>query len=107
MNPVLQQRLSEATEGKALLSLYLKAPDDRVRSEVAIRALDTDVRAGVQMTLRFLSQDPPLFFRQTVVDKLEEVMGGPSGFNVEEPFRSPTNKDAATRSAAKYGLKRP
>jgi len=99
--------LQHAADGKALAALFEKAPDEQARAELVVRALAVDARAGVGLTLRFISKDPPLFFRQTVVDKLEEATGEPSGFDVAEPFRAAGNREAAAKLAAKHGLQAP
>ena len=71
------------------------------------RAIEADVRAGVRLALGFLRSDPPLFFRQAVVDELEEATGGPSGFDVAEPFAAEVNAKAAARLAREFGAALP
>lgn len=100
-------RLGRAGDADELVELFSEAPDEGARSNVAGRALEVDLRTGVRLTLEFLRRDPPLFFRQVVVDKLEEVTGKPSGFNVEQPFSDPANRDAVAKLASEYELKVP
>jgi hypothetical protein len=45
----------------------------------------------------FLREDPPLFFRQMVVEKLDEAFEQPLGFDVTRPFADATNQQAADR----------
>jgi len=85
-----------------LKRLFEKAPDEMARGDVIARALGVDVGTGVGLTLDFLRRDPPLFFRQAAVEKLEEVTGKPSGLAPEEPFSAPANREAAARLRAGY-----
>lgn len=76
-----------------LVSLYDLAADAEERSMIACRLLDVDVRAGLSMAVRFLEGDPPLLFRLTVVDKLEEVSGETLSYNIDEPFTARENQE--------------
>ena len=100
-------RLGRTEDADELVELFSQAPDEGARSDVAVRALEVDLRTGVRLTLEFLRRDPPLFFRQVVVDKLEDMTGKPSGFDVEEPFSNAANKAAVRNLASGYGLEAP
>jgi hypothetical protein len=66
--------------------------------------LEVDVQAGVHMALSFLEDDPPLLFRATVVDKLEEVTGESVPYAVDQPFASPANQQALAGIRASAGV---
>ncbi len=87
--------------------LFADAPDEAARSEIVVRALDADIRTGVQLALQFLSADAPFYFRQVVVSKLEEMTGSPTGFDAGEPFASAVNQNAAVKLASEYDLEVP
>jgi len=99
--------VERAADAATLAELFEKAPDEGAHSDVVVRALDVDLRMGVRLSIRFLSRDPPLFFRQVVVDKLREVTRTPSGFDVAEPFAAAANRDAAAKLASEYGIEVP
>ena len=103
---VLERLRSDAETGTAdvaaLGKLFEQAPDDMTRGDIVVCALNVDEGTGVRLALGFLRTDPPLFFRQAAVDKLEEVTGKPSGLVPEEPFSAPANREAAARLRAEY-----
>jgi len=74
-----------------------EATDDAAKSDVVIEALREDRARAVRVTLHYLRSDPPVFFRQSVIDALDEVTGAPSGFDAMQPFDAPVNRAAAAR----------
>jgi len=94
--------IDSAADVATLTRLFEKAPDEMARGDVVARALGVDVGTGVGLTLDFLRRDPPLFFGQAAVEKLEEVTGKRSGLAPEEPFSAPANRKAAARLRAAY-----
>jgi hypothetical protein len=59
-----------------------------------------DTRKGAGLAIEFLRDDPPLLFRMTVVDKIEDVLGRSIGYRIDEPFDSPDNQKAVAKLAA-------
>jgi hypothetical protein len=62
------------------------------------------VRAGAAMAIEFLSGDPPLLYRLTVVDKLEEVTGRELRYDIDQPFSAPPNQEAVAVLEKAVGL---
>ncbi|MHC4501999.1 MAG: hypothetical protein ACYTFI_01735, partial [Planctomycetota bacterium] len=96
--------VARADSADALARLFTEAPDEAARSDVIVRAFEVDRRTGVRLMLAFLRTGPPIFFRQVVVDKLEEVSGEPTGLDVAQPFSAAVNRAAAGKLAEDYGL---
>ena len=97
---------AKAGDAQSLKSLFKQAEGDpSTRSEIVCRTLKLDARVGAQLALEFLKQDPPLFFRQGVVESLDSVMGGSAGFDVTQPFADSVNREAAAKVIARYKLK--
>ncbi len=95
----LLERAETATE---LEALFPKAPDAAAGAEVVCRVLELDRRAGARLAVTFLKHDPPLFFRQQVIKKLDTVFHQSFGFDARTPFADPRNTRAvaALRQAA-------
>ena len=87
-----------------LVVLFGKTPHADRRSAIVCRALELDPRVGARMALGFLKDDPPLFFRQVVVDKLSEAAGERFGFEVVQPCTAPANMKAAREAQRRFGL---
>jgi len=104
---ISSDRLGEIKDVQKLERLFKNAPDAEIGSSIVCRVLELEPAVGVRLSLDFLSADPPLFFRQLVVDKLEDVADEATGFDVMKPFTVDVNKEAAAKLAAKYGLKVP
>jgi hypothetical protein len=100
-------RLEEATNGSELAALFEQAPDPREQRDVVLRALEVDVRCGVHLALRYLEEDPPLFFRQGAVDGLEQVANPPLGWDTMQPFEAPVNRQAVDRLEREHRLGTP
>jgi zinc/manganese transport system permease protein len=91
------ERIARGTTGGELAVLFERAPDTSTRKDVVLRALGVAPRCGVQLALRYLREDPPLFFRQGVVDVLEDLGSEPLHWDVMQPFAAPVNARAAER----------
>jgi len=83
----------EAPEG--FVERYELAADARERSDVVLTALDEGSPEGARLALRYLEDDPPLFFRQRVVDRLNEEAMEAIELDVGLPFADPGNRAAA------------
>jgi len=97
--------IPRADPGQSDLAARFDAEEDAsTRADLVCQALEADPAVGAALALRYLKDDPPLFFAQTVVDKLDAVLPEPSGFDVEQPFTAPVNQQAAARVRAEFGL---
>lgn len=97
-------RIASLSDVGLLESLYARATDADERCRIACRMLEVDVASGGRMTIAFLSEDPPLLFRVTVVDKLEEVVGRVVEYDIEQPFAAPSNQAAVADLKRALGL---
>jgi zinc/manganese transport system permease protein len=77
--------------------------DPSTRADLVCEALEANPAVGAALALRYLEDDPPLFFAQAVVDALDAGLPKPSGFDVEQPFTAPANQTAAERIRAGFG----
>ena len=100
----LSERLKRANTPKKFVALYKEADEIDGQYEIVLRAIDVDLESGVFLALRFLKNDPPLFFRQEVIDKLAEVTGEELQFDAEQPFSAPINQQAAEELAKTHQL---
>jgi len=100
-------KLEDVDSIEQLIALYDKASDPSTRSEIVLRALGLAPKRGAELSLRFLKDDPPFFFRQSVIDKLSQTMAEPLEFDVMQPFADTRNQEAAGRVRSKYGLQDP
>jgi len=100
-------RLEEATTGGDLARLFEQAPDPKGRRDVVLRALEVEPRCGVRLALLYLRQDPPLFFRQGVVDGLGHLVNPPLVWDVLQPFEAPVNRQAVERLETEHHLQAP
>jgi hypothetical protein len=66
--------------------------DSQGRCDVVLQAIEDDYPSGLRLALAFLEEDPPLFFRQLVVDRLNEDLERPLEFDVTRPFADPVNQ---------------
>ena len=66
----VQDMMNKAKDVAALKDLMKKVSDPELQSRIICRALDLDARQGKAMAQKFLSQGPPVFFREIVSDKL-------------------------------------
>ncbi|MCG6922595.1 MAG: metal ABC transporter permease [Acidobacteria bacterium] len=95
--PGSNERVTTASE---LAALFERTPDPETRRDIVLRALDVEPRCGAQLALRYLQGDPPLFFRQGVIDGL----GEPLDWDVMQPFAASVNAEAAERLREKHRL---
>jgi zinc/manganese transport system permease protein len=86
--------LSDVTDVEQLKLLYTEGADAEERSLVVERMLEVEIPAGVGMAIEFLSEDPPLLFRLTVIDKLSEISGQEMPYDIDQPFSAPSNQQA-------------
>jgi zinc/manganese transport system permease protein len=83
---------------------YREATDSDERSAAASRALALDPRAGARLALEFLRDDPPLLFRQAIVEELERASGVELGYDIDLPFDSEVNRESVSRLKAAIGM---
>jgi len=67
----VQNLIDKAKDVTELGDLMKKVSDPDLQSRIICRALDLDADRGKALAQEFLSQEPPLFFRQIVSDKLK------------------------------------
>ncbi len=84
-----------------LEQIFAESQDDEERSTIVSRALEIDRSRGALMLIGFLREDPPLFFRQKVISKLNEVGEEQYGFDASQPFSSEVNQRAASKLTSK------
>ncbi len=97
-----QDSLQPAAGTETLAALYEETADSQSRCDVVLRAIDSDPASGVILTLTYLEEDPPLFFRQLVVDRLNEGLDGTFDYNVTRSFADPENRKAAENLRRRY-----
>ena len=90
-----------------LAALFEQAPNTEARRDVILRALELEPRCGVQLALRYLREDPPLFFRQGVVDGLSDLGDEPLDWDVTQPFAAPVNAEVVARLVDEHRLETP
>ncbi len=78
--------------------------DPQDRSEEVLRAIDQDVSSGVISALEYLKENPPIFFRQQVVDRLKEALEASFEYDAMLPFTDPVNREAVEFLEIKYGM---
>ena len=88
-----------------LQQMFEQLPDPEKRSAVVCRVLEIDPVIGASLALEFLKKDPPFFFKQNVVDKLNSAINEPVNFDVSQPFSAPVNQRAIKKIKARYKLK--
>lgn len=96
--------LSTLTVTDQIASLYARAADDEERSMITCRMLEVDLESGARTALEFLKDDPPLLFRLTVVDKLEEVTGREVHYEIDQPFMATANQECVADLKKLLGL---
>jgi zinc/manganese transport system permease protein len=99
--------LEEATSLAELACLLEQVRDPATGQDVVLRALELEPRCGVQLALRYLREDPPVFFRQGVVDGLGRLAGEPLGWDILQPFGAAVNTEAAERLKEQHRLGAP
>jgi zinc/manganese transport system permease protein len=91
------ERLEKAKDTEALQALFREVADAPLRVEIVRRLLEMDRRVGVSLAIECLEGDPPLFFRQQVVDALDRLAGGSTGYDVMKSFSDAENQAAIKR----------
>lgn len=89
---------------ETLQRLSQSNPDPARGSAIVCRALRVVPRQGASLALRFLQDDPPPFFAQRVVERLDTTAGVTFHFDVALSFEAPTNATAAAAVRRTYGL---
>ena len=90
-----------------LAALFETAPDAGARHDLVLRALELEPRCGVHLALRYLEEDPPLFFRQGVIDGVRALRGESLDWNVMQPFSDPSHESSVRRLREGYRLGTP
>jgi zinc/manganese transport system permease protein len=91
---VTAERLAQVSAVENLEEIYAKAEDDEGRGMVICRWIEVDVGTGAKKAIEFLSGDPPLLFREMVVDKLTEATGREFPYDIARPFAASSNEEA-------------
>ncbi len=104
LEELASENLALATSSRNLALLFENAPDTQTRRDVVLRTLELEPRCGVHLALRYLEEDPPLFFRQSVIDGLGRLIGASPGLDVMLPFSDPANHEAAQRLREVHSL---
>jgi zinc/manganese transport system permease protein len=99
--------LERVTTPSELATLFGRATDPGTRRDVVLRALDVEPRCGAHLALRYLQEDPPLFFRQGIIDGLSDLRGEPLDWDVMQPFAASVNEEAAQRLEEQHRLGAP
>lgn len=102
--PAFDTLLEHAGTVGDLKTLFDRAPDAAAGAEIVCRLLDLSSRAGTRTAIRFLRRDPPLFFRQKAIEKLDAVFHQSLGFDASLPFSAPRNLQALARLQKAAGL---
>ena len=85
-------QISLINDTAKLEEVFSGTNDMEIRATIIGRLFEIDPSAGTRLALEFLKTDPPLLFRQSVVNKLKEVSKGMIDYNIEEPFNSADNQ---------------
>jgi zinc/manganese transport system permease protein len=99
--------IERVTTAGELAALFERAPDTETRRDVVLRALELKPRCGAQLALRYLQEDPPLFFRQGIVDGLGKRRSEPLDWDVMQPFTASVNEEAVERLEEEHRLGAP
>jgi zinc/manganese transport system permease protein len=99
--------LERVTTTGEMAALFERAPDPETRRDVVLRALELEPRCGARLALSYLQEDPPLFFRQGIVDGLSGLGGEPLDWDVMQPFAASVNEEAVERLKEEHRLGAP
>jgi zinc/manganese transport system permease protein len=97
----------QAMDPTELERMFREEADPSLRAEIVQRALRLDPKVGASLALQFLETDPPLFFREQVVEDLKGSTGEDAGFDASRPFADAVNQRAAAQVKAKHGIEHP
>lgn len=89
---------TEGLPSNSIAARFEGSDDPAERCDIVCEALASDAGSGVELAARYLQDDPPLFFAQTVVESLDVALAAPSGYDVEQPPDAPTNQTALNRA---------
>ncbi len=98
------KKLMEIQDIKLIQELFEKVVDPEAKSAIVIRALEIDQKIGASLVLEYLKDDPPLFYRQSVVMILNEISEESFEFDVSQSFSSEINQKVANRLIKIYNL---
>jgi hypothetical protein len=100
----LAEKLSATQSTEEVRQLFSTLTTPAARTAIISRALELDPATGASLTIELLKTDPPLLYRQMVIDALTDVMGEPAGFDSSESFAGAVNQQAAAKVAKRYSL---
>ena len=95
---------SNAMQPADTASPGIESENPQARSEAVLQAIDQDVSSGAISALLYLAEDPPIFFRQQVVDRLNETLKVPFEYDVMLSFKDQENREAVEFLERKYGM---
>jgi zinc/manganese transport system permease protein len=99
-----QEKMAEIQDIQFILGLFVQVVDPEAKSVIVNHALELDKKIGASLVLDYLREDPPLFYRQNVLLKLNEISEKSFEFDVSQPFLSETNQKAAQQLIEEYNL---
>jgi len=79
----IEPKIRGAQSLSELQGLFAEVTDPQFRADIVCRALELDPKGGRELARQFLDQEPPLFFRQRVLDALEACK------HPKKPLRTP------------------
>lgn len=100
-----RRKLEEARTSAELEALFALTDDPALRGDTVCKTIEVDAPVGAALALRFLRSDPPVFFRQRVVDELSGALGEDLGYDAMKPSSDPANRQAILKLSETYGLK--
>jgi len=99
----LTDRLAKAADLAALEPLFESASEPGDRLCVIERACELGDGAALGMALRFLQEDPPLFFRQQAVSMLRPHVPELAEYDFTQPFGAAANQKCIAGIGRNYG----
>jgi ABC-type Mn2+/Zn2+ transport system permease subunit len=100
----LAEKLAAVESADEVRQLFGEVTAPEARPAIVSRALEIDPGVGAGLAIELLRTDPPLFYRQMVIDALSEAMGERVGFDASQPFAAADNQRAAAAVAERYEL---
>lgn len=98
--------VAKAKDTAELERLFAKATGPQLRVEIVSRAMGLDKRTGTALLIRFLKTDPPIFFRATALDALDEPTVKAVAFDPTQDFAAPVNQKATSNLIERLKLDR-
>ena len=99
----LADKLAKAADVAALELLFDSASTPGDRLCIIERACELDHGAALKLALRFLRDDPPLFFRQQAVSMLRTRVPELAEYDVTQPFAAGANQECIAKIRRKHG----